>query len=308
MKKLVSLLLVVMLCVTSVSALAFAPGTYEASEQGFGGPVTVTVTVDGDKVTEIAIKGDSETPGLGAAAIEQFAASLVGVSDAEGVEAIAGSTVTSEAVKAALAKALAQANGEAADEAPLAFTAGTYEAAAAGYNGPVSVIVTFSESAVTDILVTAQSETAHVGDIAFDIMIADMLAANGSGVDAVAGATFSSAALRNAVNAAAEQAACTNLDAFKAATVVHEAKAPIEDTWDVVIVGAGGAGMIAAAQTAQDGNTVLIIEKNAEMGGNTLVSGGAFQAAMDYLVWDPANPDATTGVNPIDGQTHGNQL
>ncbi|MBP3428304.1 MAG: FAD-dependent oxidoreductase [Clostridia bacterium] len=212
--------------------------------------------------------------------------------------------MTSGAVKEALAAALAQAAGEAAEEAPLAFTAGTYTGVAEGYNGPVEVAVTFSESAVTAIEVVSSKETAHVGDVAYAPMIADMIAANGSGVDAVAGATFSSAALRNAVNAAAEQAACTNMSAFKAATVEHTAQAPIEGTWDIVIVGAGGAGMAAAAQAAQDGNTVLILEKAAEMGGNTLVAGGAFQSAMPYLVWDAENPDAVDGVCPYDGQTY----
>ncbi|MBR2663546.1 MAG: FAD-binding protein, partial [Clostridia bacterium] len=45
-------------------------------------------------------------------------------------------------------------------------------------------------------------------------------------------------------------------------------------------------------------------EKNAEIGGNTLVSGGQFQSVMPYLVWDPADPDATTGVYAHDGQTY----
>ena len=84
-------------------------------------------------------------------------------------------------------------------------------------------------------------------------MFADIVEANGSGVDTVSGATFTSAAIRNAVNDAAEQAGCTNMDAFKSNKVVHEAQAPIEETYDVVIVGAGGAGIAAAAQAAQDG-------------------------------------------------------
>ncbi|MBQ9307191.1 MAG: FAD-binding protein, partial [Clostridia bacterium] len=202
-------------------------------------------------------------------------------------------------------KALALARGEeAVSDAPVAFTAGEYEATAAGYNGPVTVKATFSGDALTALEVVSHKETAHVGDVAFDIMIPDMLEANGSGVDGVSGATFSTRALRNAVNDAAAQAGCTNLDAFKAAKVEHTAGETIEDTWDIVIVGAGGAGMIAAAQSAQDGNTVLVLEKNAEMGGNTLVSGGAFQSVMPYLVWDPADPDAESGVNPIDGQTY----
>ena len=83
----------------------------------------------------------------------------------------------------------------------------------------------------------------------------------------------------------------------------YEAQDPIEGTYDVVVVGAGGAGIAAAAQAAQNGDTVLVIETNAEVGGNTLVSGGQYQSVMPYLVWDPEDPDATTGVG-FDGNTY----
>lgn len=308
MKKLVSLVLTVMLAIvpfTAGFAATYTPGEYEGTAQGFGGSVTVKVTVDEEAVTAVEVAGADETPTLGGAAIESYNTSLIGAADAEGVEVTSGATITSTAVKEALGKALAAAKGEATtNDASLAFTAGTYIASAQGYLAPVELSVTFSDTAVTAIDVVSCTDTAHVGDVAPAIMIADMLAANGSGVDSVSGATFTSAAVRNAVNDAAAQANCTNLDAFKANTVKHEAQAAIDDTWDVVIVGAGGAGMMAAAQAAQDGNTVLVIEKNAEMGGNTLVSGGAFQSVMPYLVWDAADPDATTGVNPLDGQTY----
>ena len=300
MKKFVSLLLVLMLAIvpfTAVNAATFTPGEYEATAQGFGGDVTVKVTVDENAVTAVEITGEDETPALGGAAIEEFTTSLVGVSDAEAVEAVSGATVTSTAVKEALAKALAQAKGEAAENtAELAFTAGTYTGKASGYNGEVELAVTFSDTAVTAVELVSSKETQYVGDVAFEPMFADIVEANGSGVDTVSGATFTSAAIRNAVNDAAEQAGCTNMDAFKSDKVVHEAQAPIEETYDVVIVGAGGAGIAAAAQAAQDGNTVLVIEKNAQVGGNTLVSGGQYQSVMPYLVWDPADPDATTGV------------
>ncbi len=306
-KKVISFGLAMMLAAAPLaagSAAGFTPGEYEATAQGFGGAVTVKITVDDSTVTAVQVTGEDETPTIGGAAIETFNASLVGATDAE-VDGVAGATVTSTAVKEALAEAMAQARGEAAaNDAAVAFKPGTYTASAKGYNGDVTVNVTFSENAVTAIEVTDSKETAHVGDVAFDPMIEDMLAANGSGVDSVSGATFSSAALRNAVNDAAAQAECANLGAFKAATVEHTAQAPIEETYDVVIVGAGGAGMVAAAQAAQDGSSVVVLEKNAEMGGNTLVSGGAFQSVMPYLVWDAENPDATTGVNPLDGQTY----
>ena len=307
MKKFVSLLLVLMLAIvpfTAVNAATFTPGEYEATAQGFGGDVTVKVTVDENAVTAVEITGEDETPALGGAAIEEFTTSLVGVSDAEAVEAVSGATVTSTAVKEALAKALAQAKGEAAENtAELAFTAGTYTGKASGYNGEVELAVTFSDTAVTAVELVSSKETQYVGDVAFEPMFADVVEANGTGVDTVSGATFTSAAIRNAVNDAAEQAGCTNMDAFKSNKAVREAQAPIEETYDVVIVGAGGAGIAAAAQAAQDGNTVLVIEKNAQVGGNTLVSGGQYQSVMPYLVWDPADPDATTGMG-YDGNTY----
>ena len=307
MKKLASLVLASAMAVVPFAAglaATFTPGEYEATAQGFAGAVTVKVTVDEEKVTAVTVTGENETPALGGAAIEGYNASLIGVADADAVDATAGATVTSNAVKEALAKALAEAKGEAVvNDAAVAFTAGTYTGTAKGYNGPVEVAVTFSDSAVTAIEVGANKETDHVGNVAFEPVIADILAANGTGVDGVSGATFSSNAIRNAVNDAAEQAGCTNMDAFKAAGAAHKPQAAIEETYDVVVIGAGGAGIAAAAQAAQDGNTVLVIEKNAEVGGNTLVSGGQYQSVMPYLVWDPADPDATTGVG-YDGNTY----
>ena len=309
MKKLFSLFLVI--CLLSLAAFAgadgaFVPGTYEASAPGYVSEpdaIKVKVTVDENAITAIEIEGEGEQP-FGVPAFPQMIEAMIGKNSAD-FDVVAQATYSSNGVKEAVEKALAAARGESTENtAAMAFTAGTYEATGEGYNGPVTFAVTFTADALTGIEVVKSGETAHVGDVAFDIMIPDMLAANGSGVDGVSGATFSGRALRTAVNNAAEQANCTNLDAFKAAKVEHAAEAPIDVTYDVVIVGAGGAGIAAAAQAAQDGNTVLIIEKNAEVGGNTLVSGGQYQSVMPYLVWDPADPDATTGVYPYNGETY----
>lgn len=288
---------------TQAAESLYTAGSYSASEQGFGGPVTVTLTVDDSKITDVKIEGGDETPNVGGAAFETLQKSVLDAQSGE-IDAVSGATITSDAVKKAVADAISQAKGEAAAPAgELAFTAGTYTGSGEGYNGPVEVSVTFDDKAVTAIEVTSSKETEHVGDIAFDILIPDMIKANGTGVDAVSGATFSSRALKEAVNAAAEEAGVTNASQFAANTVEVKAQDPIEDTWDVVIVGAGGAGITAAAQAAQDGNTVLVIEKNAEIGGNTLVSGGQYQSVMPYLVWDEKDPDATTGVG-FDGNTY----
>ena len=287
------------------AAKLYVAGTYSASEEGFAGKVTVTITTSESEITDVKVEGPNETPDKGGAAMEQLQGELLKAQSAE-VDAVSGSTVTSDAVKKAMAAAIEKAkSGDAStgsDEA-LAFTAGTYTGTGVGYNGPTTVEVTFDDSKITDIKIVDTKETAHVGDTAFEVLIPQMIEANGTGVDAVSGATFSSKALKTAVNDAAEQAGVTNLDAFKANALEVKAQDPIEDTWDVVVVGGGGAGMAAAAQAAQNGESVLVIEKNVEVGGNTLVSGGQYQSVMPYLVWDAENPDATTGIG-FDGNEY----
>ncbi len=309
MKKLLAMLLSVCMLLSMVTFAAVAegkytPGEYEGTAQGFGGTVTVKVTVDENAVTAVTVTGESETAALGGAAIEGYNTSLVGVTDADAVEVTSGATVTSTAVKDALAQALAAAAGEEQTTGEIKFVPGEYEGTAAGYNGDVTLKVTFGETTIENIEVVSSKETEHVGDVAFEPMFENIKAFTSTGVDVVSGATFTSRAVLNAVNDAAEKAGCDKAALTKGAVpFAYEAKDAIEETYDVVVVGAGGAGMAAAAQAAQDGNTVLVIEKNAEVGGNTLVSGGQYQSVMPYLVWDANDPDATTGVG-YDGKTY----
>ena len=303
MRKLSTLLLSLSLAAMPFSAFAFEAGEYTASAQGMDGPVTVTATFDESGITDVSVDVSGETAGIGAEIADEVQKQILEAQSAA-IDGVAGATVSSQAVAAAVEDLIAQASGEAGDaDAPISFTEGTYTVTTDGYNGPVTFGVTFSADALTDVTVTESAETAHVGTPAYEIVIPAMIEANGTGVDGLSGATFTTRAIREAVNDAAEQAGCTNLDAFMKNTVEVEAQDPIEETYDVVIVGGGGAGISAAAQAAQDGNTVLLIEKNAEVGGNTLVSGGQYQSVMPYLVWDPADPDAETGVG-FDGQTY----
>ena len=304
MKKFLCLLLTAAMLMGVLSVASAEQTVYTGTSKGFASDVTVTVTLEDGKVVALDVDDSGESYTLAGIqrenSVDKLVEAILASGGTEGVDATTGATFTSTAVLNVVNEALAGG----ADETPVAFTAGEYTATARGYNGNSTFKVTFSDSAITGIEVVSSTETGHVGDIAFAPMIADMLEANGSGVDAVSGATFSSNALRNAVNDAAEQAGCTNLAAFKAAKVEHTAGEPIEETYDVVIVGAGGAGIAAAAQAVQNGYSVLVIEKNAEVGGNTLVSGGQYQSVMPYLVWDPADPDATTGTYAFNGQTY----
>ncbi len=272
----------------------YTAGTYTGTgtSEKLGHKVTVEVTVSADAIEQIEIVEedfDYDQP------FDSMPDAMVSANKAE-VDTVTYATETSDALIQAVNDALAKASGAASEEeGPLTFTAGTYTGTGNGYNGPVTVDVTFAEDKIEKIEVTSSAETEHVGDVAFDILPDQIIAANGTGVDSVSGATFSSGALKMAVNEAAEQASVSSLDTFKKNTVEVTAGDPIEETYDVVVVGAGGAGMAAAAQAAQDGNTVLVMEENAEIGGNTLVSGGQYQSVMPYLCWEESNPDATKG-------------
>ncbi len=282
----------------------FVEGTYTGEAQGYAGTVSVTVTTDGKTITDVVVTGDKETLEIGGAALETLKAAILDKQSAE-VDVVSGATYTSNGVIEACKSALEKAKtGAGENTAELTYTAGTYTGTGAGYNGEVKLDVTFDEKNIVSIEINSEKETAYVGTPAYDIVFADAIAANGSGVDVVSGATFTSRAIKEALNDAATQAGATNMEAFTKNTVVHEAQATIEETFDVVVVGAGGAGMGAAAEAAQNGQTVLVIEQNAEIGGNTVVSGGQFQAVMDYLVWDPENPDATEAVWDVDGKTY----
>ncbi len=293
----------------SLMTCSSSGSSYEGTAKGRNGDITVKVSLDGNKITAVKVVSHKETAGIADPAINDIPKEIVKAQTAD-VDSISGATITSdaikEAVKAALSKAGVTTTGAASawKNVPVTYKAGTYEGTGNGMNGPVVLNVTFSDSAITKIEVKASKETEYVGTPAFDILFKDAIEANGSGVDVVSGATFTCVAVKNALNDAAAKANASDLAGFKKNKVLHEAQATIEETYDVVVVGAGGAGMAAAAQAAQNGKTVLVIEKNVEIGGNTLVSGGQFQSVMPYLCWDAKDPDATTGVYPFDGKTY----
>ena len=295
----------------SCGGAKYTDGTYKGTAAGRNGDVVVSVTVTNGKIASVDVVQHEETAGICEAAIAEVPAAIVKKNSTK-VDAVSGATVTSKAIIAAADAALANAGGKAASgkaekarkNVAVTYTPGTYEGTAMGMNGPVTLEVTFSKDAITDIQVKSSKETGHVGDPAFPIMFKDAIEANGSGIDAVSGATFTSIAVKNALNDAAQKANASKMEDFKKNTVKHTAQSPIDLTYDVIVVGAGGAGISAAAQSVQNGYSVLIIEKNAEVGGNTVVSGGQFQSVMPYLVWEKDNPNATTGVCPQDGKTY----
>lgn len=156
---------------------------------------------------------------------------------------------------------------------------GTYSATAMGRNGEVTVTVTFTNSAITDIEV-AHGETPTIGGTAMEQMTASILENQSLDVDAVSGATISSDAFMEALEDCVEQAggdvaALKKVDVKNAATRTEYTLTEA----DVIIVGAGGAGLTAAKAAADKGASVILIEKSGVIGGNSLCSQMGINAA-----------------------------
>ena len=186
----------------SAGAEDLTDGTYTSSAKGCLSDVEVTVTVSGGKVSEVAIDASGETPELGGAAAETLADALTKAGSTNGVDAVAGATMTSNAVFTAMDDCLAQAGNAASN-----LKDGTYTSSAKGCLSDVNVTVTVSGGKMTDVQIDASGETPELGGNAATTLADAILTAGGAdGVDAVAGATMTSEAVFTAVNDCLSQA------------------------------------------------------------------------------------------------------
>ena len=149
-----------------------------------------------------------------------------------------------------------------------------------GGKGAIEVSVTVDENGVvTDIQVTKNGDTAGIADAAVETMPGRIMAAQSANVDGVSGATMTSEAIKMAVLDAVTAA---GLDTVKWSTYVATEAAKADDATyntDIVIVGAGGAGMTAALTAAEKGANVIILESQAAVGGNSVRATGGMNAA-----------------------------
>lgn len=158
----------------------------------------------------------------------------------------------------------------------------TVSGTAAGRNGPVSVEVVTDGDAIYSVRVTDQSETNGIGSAAVRKLPEKIYKTQSLLVDGVTGATITSDAIKNAVRNA--------LDTNGIATAVFDVQPDVslirepDVTYqaDVVIIGAGGAGMTAAIEASDAGRSVILIETMPMVGGNSVRSTGGLNAAKTH--------------------------
>ncbi|MEQ0489166.1 flavocytochrome c [Anaerococcus murdochii] len=174
----------------------------------------------------------------------------------------------------------AKTDNKAEDSKEAAVGETTGEGTAAGHNGDLKAVVTFDGDKIAKIDLTHE-ETEGLGDKAADKLVEEIVANNSVSVDTVTGATVTSTAVIEAVKAAIE---ASGRDVKNFETESEEKKGEtVEKDTDVVVIGGGGAGFAAAVSAKEAGADVILVEKLASVGGNTLISGGEYAAPANDI-------------------------
>lgn len=176
---------------------------------------------------------------------------------------------------------------------------GTYTAQEVGRNGAVKVQVIVKGNKIESVKVLDWSETHPVADLTQTQLIPEIVKYQTTNVNNISGATLSSFAIKAAVNKCLKEAGLDVKHFQKPAPKpAHYNDTVTEDT-NVVIVGAGGAGLSAAVAAAESGKKVILLEKNGFAGGNTSVSGGCFNVAnrnQDHLTMSEGQKKIVEGI------------
>ena len=216
---------------------------------------------------------------------------------------IAAAAAMSGVTAGALAACNAASGSASTSGAAGQYIPGTYEGTAEGISSTVKVTMTFSDSAVTDVVVDTSGETASFGAAAADELREQLLAAGSAEIDGVSGSTITSDAVMKAAKSCYAQA--------KGETVVSSVQLPTgdESDWlgkepdideaaitetvdtDILIVGAGNGGMFAAAYAAANGLNFRVIEQNANV-QDTRHWYGAVDSAAAKEAGEPATDKA----------------
>ncbi len=159
---------------------------------------------------------------------------------------------------------------------------GTFEGAGEGKDGAIRVNVTLEKNVITGIEILESHETEGLSEAPMQEVIDQVLTKNSLSIDEVSGASYSTNGLLEAIESALGAAGVTVADLVAVAAAASD-QTPLEYRVDVVVVGAGGAGMTAAITATEAGADVIVLEKMSFVGGNTLVSGGELNVPGSWV-------------------------
>ena len=256
-------------------AEGYTAGTYQAASRGFGGDVTAEAIFDEKGMTDLVLTGENETPTVGGAALETLKTQILEAQSAE-IDGVAGATVTTNAVKDAVQQCINEAAGV-VEEAKTAAD-GTYTGTAFGFMSDITVEVTMKDNAIAEIKVTENGDTGMIGGAAAPKLAQSIVEQQSLAVDGISGATVTSGAVFSAVTQALEVAGA-DVNALRNAPVQMRAAETKEMDTQIVVVGAGMAGLTAAMQAAEDGAQVILLERSGVFSASTTRSEGMVMGA-----------------------------
>ena len=311
---------------TSVPAGGYKDGTYQGSGTGFGGTITVQVTISGGKIAAIDILSASGETGSYFASAKGVISKMIS-GQTPNVDAVSGATYSSNGIIQAVQNALSKAANTSVSVTPtptakptpkptsipkpsgnVTYKDGTYSAEAEGFDGPVKVTITIKNGKITKITNTNTDTKEYFSKAWAKIQPAILKKQGVYGVDTVSGATFSSNGILEAAQKALTKAETTVKPATKptATPAPTEGPAPTEapDTpvseyQDGTYTGKarGYSGYVNITLTIQNGRITEITNTNSD-------TGSYFRKAWKVLQPAILEKQSADGIDTVSGATY----
>ena len=314
---------------TSVPAGGYKAGTYQGSGTGFGGTITVQVTISGGKIAAIDILSASGETGSYFASAKGVISKMIS-GQTPNVDAVSGATYSSNGIIQAVQNALSKAANTSVSVTPtptakptpkptsipkpsgnVTYKDGTYSAEAEGFDGPVKVTITIKNGKITKITNTNTDTKEYFSKAWAKIQPAILKKQGVYGVDTVSGATFSSNGILEAAQKALAKAETTAKPTTKptATPAPTEGPAPTEtpDTpvseyQDGTYTGKarGYSGFVTITLTIKDGKITEIANTNTD-------TGSYFRKAWKVLQPAILERQSADGIDTVSGATYSSQ-
>lgn len=314
---------------TSVPAGGYKDGTYQGSGTGFGGTITVQVTISGGKIAAIDILSASGETGSYFASAKGVISKMIS-GQTPNVDAVSGATYSSNGIIQAVQNALSKAANTSVSVTPtptakptpkptsipkpsgnVTYKDGTYSAEAEGFDGPVKVTITIKNGKITKITNTNTDTKEYFSKAWAKIQPAILKKQGVYGVDTVSGATFSSNGILEAAQKALAKAETTAKPTTKptatpapteGAAPTETPDTPVSEYQDGTYTGKarGYSGFVTITLTIKDGKITEIANTNTD-------TGSYFRKAWKVLQPAILERQSADGIDTVSGATYSSQ-